>query len=112
MKGNTMEAISAFSLAAGVALCISCFVLFQFSIVTQDWVVRFGTGILFAGIALHLVFLVFSRVAQSGERIPGYDVYRAYWRMAPQRGWSRVPVVMSLVSIVIAVIFFIYSRPH
>ncbi len=112
MRPNTCEAVSVFSLATGVALCISCYILFQFSVVTQDWVVRLGTGILFAGIALHLFFLVLSRVAQSGEKVAAHNVYPAYWRMAPERGWSRMPVLMSLVAAAIATLFFIYSRPR
>jgi hypothetical protein len=67
-----------------------------------------GSAMLFGGVANSLAFLVLQRMQSAGYRIGFWRIpsdvtlYREYWRIAPGRGWSRLPVVGLSVSFIIA----------
>ncbi len=76
----------------------------------------FGVAMLFAGSAGALGFLVQHRM-----KLTGYDVqtwgdpmrtlklYSDYWRIAPEKGWSRVPIVGMWSGLLAAGVFLVAS---
>jgi hypothetical protein len=68
----------------------------------------FAAAMIFGGIANALLFLVLLRMRSAGERIgfwrthKDWALYRQYWQIAPARNWSRAPIILSLMSLVLA----------
>jgi hypothetical protein len=68
----------------------------------------FAAAITFGGIANALACLVLFRMRSAGERIGFWRThkdwarYRRYWQIAPARNWSRAPIVLALMSFVLA----------
>lgn len=60
-----------------------------------------------AGIANVLAFWVFARLDSVGHprhwwRMEDFTLYRLYWKLAPEHGWSRLPLVAAASSFLVA----------
>ena len=68
----------------------------------------FGAAMLLGGLANGLAFLVLDRMSSLGHRVgiwrtpKDWGLYREYWRIAPERNWSREPITIALLSFVLA----------
>jgi hypothetical protein len=77
-------------------------------------VVLFGFAMLFGGLANGLAFHVLDRMDEAGYEI-GYRrwlrqdlrVYAEYWRIAPQKGWSRSVLTGALLCFLLAAVFLL-----
>jgi len=69
----------------------------------------FAAAMVFGALANGLAFLVLGRMRLLGHRVGlwrthrDWALYREYWRVAPERNWSRAPIMMSILSFVLAV---------
>jgi hypothetical protein len=60
-----------------------------------------------AGITNALALWIFTRLAAVGYprrwwRMEDFKLYKLYWKLAPEHGWSRMPLLASGVSLLIA----------
>ena len=68
----------------------------------------FATAMVFAGLANGLALFVLNRMRSLGLRIgfcrthKDWALYRQYWRVAPERNWSRIPIIFAVLSFVLA----------
>jgi len=68
----------------------------------------FGAAMLLGGLANGLAFLVLDRMGSLGRRVgiwrthKDWALYREYWRKAPERNWSRAPIAIALLCLVLA----------
>ncbi len=71
--------------------------------------VWFAVGVLFGLAANGCAFLVLHRMSTAGYKVgiwrwyKDIDVYRAYWNLAPSKGWSRAPLLISIITFFLAV---------
>ena len=71
----------------------------------------FGAAMVFGALANGLFFLVLNRMSSIGHRVGvwrthrDWVLYREYWRVAPQRNWSRAPILMGILSFILAALF-------
>lgn len=86
---------SIISVIVGVGFLCVCLILWLLAPVGKV-VLLFGMAMLFGGFANSLAFLVLHRMESAGYEVglwrwPGKDfrLYSEYWRIAPQKGWSR-----------------------
>ena len=72
----------------------------------------FGTAMVFAALTNGLAFVVFGRMRSLGHRIgvwrtySDWILYREYRRIAPERNWSRVPIIVGLLSFFVLAFVF------
>ena len=57
-----------------------------------------AVGVPCAGIANVLAFWIFARLGSIGHarhwwRMEDFRLYRLYWKLAPEHGWSRMPLI-------------------
>jgi len=69
----------------------------------------FASAMVFAGLANGLAFFVLWRMRRLGHRVgilrtlgKDWALYRAYWRVAPEQNWSRIPLIIGPISFVLA----------
>jgi len=68
----------------------------------------FAAALVFAALANGIAFLVLSRMRSLGLRIgvwrshKDWALYRQYWRIAPERNWSRAPIILVVLSFLLA----------
>jgi hypothetical protein len=68
----------------------------------------FAAAMVLGALANGLAFFVLGRMHSLGHRIGVWrtrrDValYREYWRVAPSRNWSRAPLIVALLSFLLA----------
>src|SRR6187399_1745264 len=94
-KSRIFLSLSVISLLAGV-LFFGVLLLDYWLGTGRTNMVVLATALLFAGIANSLALLIFHRMNSIGFEVgiwrwPGQDLrlYAEYWRIAPDRGWSR-----------------------
>jgi hypothetical protein len=60
----------------------------------------FVAAMVFAALANGLAFFVLGRMRSLGRRVGiwrthnDWVLYRDYWRIAPERNWSRAPIIV------------------
>ncbi len=97
------------------------FVLLAFLVWWFAWrniqVVLFGVAMLFGGAANGFAFLVLHRMESAGyvvgmwrTALKDFRLYSKYWRIAPQKRWSRLPIIAMFLSFVLAGCF-LFSAP-
>jgi hypothetical protein len=73
----------------------------------------FAAAMVFAALANGLAFFVLGRMRSLGHRVgiwrtsKDWALYREYWRVAPERDWSRAPIVIGLLSFVLGPVFHV-----
>ncbi|HVO79697.1 MAG TPA: hypothetical protein VMT28_03140 [Terriglobales bacterium] len=77
-------------------------------------VLLFGIAMLFGGVANGQAFLVLHRMQSTGypvglwrTSLKDLRLYREYWRIAPEKGWSRLPMVAFTLSFILAACFLL-----
>ena len=71
----------------------------------------FVAAMVLGALANGLAFFVLGRMRSLGHRIGiwrthrDWGLYREYWRVAPERNWSRAPIMIGLLSFVLALCF-------
>jgi hypothetical protein len=71
----------------------------------------FVAAMVFALVANGLAFLILARMHSLGHRVgiwrshKDWALYRDYWRVAPQKRWSRAPVAVGVLSFALAIWF-------
>lgn len=71
----------------------------------------FALAVVFAALANGLAFLVLGRMRSLGHRVGvwrthrDWAIYREYWRVAPERHWSRASIAMGILSLALAASF-------
>ena len=101
------------SLLAGVGFLLVCILLWWFA--WHDFqVLLFGAAMFFAGVANYFAFAVLHRMESAGYEVgiwrtfKDFEPYSGYWRIAPERQWSRRPMVYFVGAFVIAM-FLLFS---
>ncbi len=109
---GTFERFSAGSLLAGGAFFVLC--LFVWLLAWRDiGILLFGIAMVFAGLANYLAFTVLHRMQSAGVQVGlwrgrnDFRLYGDYWRIAPERGWSRLPIIGLVVSFLLAACFLV-----
>jgi hypothetical protein len=73
----------------------------------------FLIAMMFAGVSNILAFLILFRMCSLGYRVrlwrtvKDWTLYREYWRVAGHRNWSRAPMILALISFVLAGCFLL-----
>lgn len=74
----------------------------------------FSVAMLFGGLANGCAFFVFSRMKRLGRKVGHWRwfqedlaLYREYWNLAPERNWSRAPLIFGVVSFILAACFLL-----
>jgi hypothetical protein len=68
----------------------------------------FAAAMFFGAFSNALAFLVLGRMRSIGAQVgvwrshKDWALYRQYWRVAPGRNWSRAPIIVALLSLVLA----------
>ncbi len=68
----------------------------------------FAAAMVFGGLANGLAFLVLGRMRSLGHRVgiwrtcKDWALYREYWRVAPEKNWSRAPITIGILSFILA----------
>lgn len=71
-------------------------------------ILLFGTAMLFGGVANGLAFSALHRMQSVGYSVglwrtwKDFRLYSEYWRIAPEKKWSRLPMVGFVVSFILA----------
>jgi len=75
----------------------------------------FAIAMTFGGIANGLAFMVLGRMRSLGFSVglwrwprKDFQLYRTYWNIAPTNGWSRLPIMVSLIAFILAGIFLFW----
>lgn len=114
-QSGTFSGFSTLSLVVGVVFLCICLIFWWFTRFRA--VVLFGFGMFFGGIANSLAFRLLDRMDEAGYEV-GYwrwfwqdlRIYFEYWRIAPQRGWSRSALTGAVICFLLAG-FFLLSIP-
>lgn len=75
----------------------------------------FIVAMAFAVLANGLAFLMLGRMRSLGQQVSfwrthrDWTLYREYWRIAPARNWSRAPIVIGILSFLLAACFLWFS---
>jgi hypothetical protein len=89
----------------------------------EEWslvhsIIYFAIAMLFGGLANACSFFVLGRMRSLGRNVgawrwPHKDIalYRDYWNLAPERNWSRAPLIIGLVSFILAAYFLLSLVP-
>jgi hypothetical protein len=79
-------------------------------------IARFAVAMIFAIIANGCAFFVLGRMRTLGFSVAlwrwrpnDFKIFRAYWNIAPVKGWSRRPVIIGFLAALAAFAFFISS---
>ena len=103
------------SLIIGIGFLCVCLILWWF--IRQKAMILFGVAMLFGGIANSRACLVLDRMDAAGYDV-GYwrwfpkdlKLYSEYWRIAPNKGWSRFTLGGSILCFLLAALF-LFSIP-
>ena len=71
---------------------------------------NFWIAMTFASVANGCAFLIFARLSRLGHGRGLWSwndvrLYRLYWNLAPQQGWSRFPLLLGVSAFVLAGVF-------
>jgi hypothetical protein len=108
----TVAGFAVVSALAGIGFFVACVLLWIFAW-RSTGVLFFGSAMFFAGFANSFAFQVLDRLESAGYNVglwrtpKDLRLYSEYWRMAPERRWSRIPIVAAAVSFAIAVVLLI-----
>jgi hypothetical protein len=111
-KSGYFSGFSTLSLIVGILFLCVCLIFWWFT--RLGAIVLFGFAMLFGGLANGWAFHVLDRMSEAGYEI-GYwrwfwqdlKVYSEYWRIAPQKGWSRSALTGALFCILLAAVFLL-----
>ena len=85
-------------LIAGIGFLLVCLILW-FVAWRELQVLTFGIAMLFGGLANYFAFTVLHHMASAGYKVgtwrtyKDFGLYSEYWNIAPQKQWSRLPIV-------------------
>src|SRR5215469_18867636 len=93
-QSRAFSGFSTLSLIVGVMFLCVCLIFWWFTRFRA--VALFGFAMFFGGIANSLAFRLLDRINEPGYEV-GYwrwfwqdlRIYSEYWRIAPQKGWTR-----------------------
>lgn len=75
----------------------------------QGTIAYFASAMAFGGLANGLACFVFWRMRKLGWQVgiwrtigKDWALYRAYWRVAPEQNWSRIPLIIAPISFLLA----------
>ena len=114
-QSGAFSGFSTLSLIVGVMFLCVCLIFWWFT--RYRAVVLFGLAVFFGAIANSFAFRVLDCMDEAGYEI-GYwrwfwqdlRIYSEYWRVAPQKGWSRFAVTGAVICFLLAG-FFLLSIP-
>ena len=99
--------MSIVSVVVGFCLFVGCFIFWRVAGIGKV-AIPFGMMWLFGGLANSLAFLVLHRMDSAGydvglRRWPtDFKLYSEYWRIAPDKGWSRFALVAAALCFLLA----------
>ena len=105
--------LSMVSLVLSFCFFIGCLTYWRVSGVAQV-AIPFGAVCLFGGLANSLAFLVLHRMETAGYQVGHWrwffkdlKLYSEYWRIAPNKGWSRFPLGGAILCFLLAALFLV-----
>ena len=107
--------MSVISLVMGVCFFVGCLTYWRVAGISAR-VVSFGMMCLFGGLANSLAFLVLHRMDSAGYDVGiwrwprDFKLYAEYWRIAPEKGWSRFALIAAVLCFSLAAAF-LFSLP-
>jgi hypothetical protein len=107
--------LSILSLVVGVCFFVGCFTYWRIAGIGKA-AVSFGMMWLFGGLANSLAFLVLHRMDSAGYDVgiwrwpKDFKLYSEYWRIAPNKGWSRFTLVAAVLCFLLAAVC-LFSMP-
>jgi hypothetical protein len=107
--------MSVISLVVGVCFLVGCLTYWRVAGIGAT-VVSFGMMCMFGGLANSLAFLVLHRMDSAGYDVGiwrwtrDFKLYAEYWRIAPDKGWSRFALIAAVLCFLLAAAFF-FSLP-